>query len=200
MAAYLTMGSTNTTAFNKDKMKHVILYFLEHINNIHLGRTKLMKLLYYVDFDNFEKYGAAVSGARYRKLPLGPVPDEAEDVIEEMERTGEVEQVKSVSFVNGKPTKYVQNRLISKSAKFNPSLFTGAELEVIERVAKVWEDATATEMKDASHKEAPWAATEDGKVIDYEMAQYRSPLGEEDDVEEILKNTPSFTKFVSSLK
>lgn len=159
-----------------------------------------MKLLYYVDFDNFEKYGSPVTGANYRKLPLGPVPDEAEAVIEEMEKFGEVEQIKAVSFVNGKPTKYVQNRLISKNAKFNPAIFTGAEMEVIERVAKVWEDATATEMKDASHKEAPWAATEDGKRIDYEMAQYRSPLGEDDEVEDLLKNNPSFTKFVSSLK
>jgi uncharacterized phage-associated protein len=194
------MGNAKTINFNKDKMKHVILYFLEHMNNFYLGRTKLMKLLYYVDFDNFEKYGSSVTGANYRKLPLGPVPDEAESVIEEMETSGEVEQVKAVSFVNGKPTKYVQNRLISKSAKFNPAIFSGAEMEVIERVAKVWEDATATEMKDASHKEAPWAATEDGKTIDYEMAQYRSPLGDDDEVEDALKNSQSFTKFVSSLK
>ena len=194
------MGTKNKTHFQKDKMKHVILYFLEHINNFHLGRTKLMKLLYYVDFDNFEKYGSSVTGAKYRKLPLGPVPDEADDVIEEMEANGEVEQIKAVSVVNGKPTRYVQNRLISKTSKFDPSFFSGAEMEVIQRVAKVWEHATATEMKNASHKEAPWAASEDGQMIDYEMAQYRSPLGEEDGVETILKKTPSFAKFVSSLK
>src|SRR5580692_4881398 len=150
------MGSKNTTKFHKDKMKHVILYFLEHINNFHLGKTKLMKLLYYVDFDHFEKYGSPVTGAKYRKLPLGPVPDEAEEVLSEMERNGEVEQVKVRPVVNGKPTKYVQHRLISLGAKFNPSFFSGAEMEIIERVAKVWEDATGTEMKEASHKEAPW--------------------------------------------
>ena len=194
------MAATSKIHFQKDKMKHVILYFLEHINNFHLGRTKLMKLLYYVDFDSFEKYGAPVTGAKYRKLPLGPVPDEAEEVISEMEARDEVEQIKAVSYVGGKPTQYVQNRLISKNAKFNPSLFTGAEMEVIERVAKVWEDATATAMKEASHKEAPWAGTEDGKTIDYEMAQYRSPLGEEDHVEEILNKTPAFAKFVTSLE
>ena len=194
------MSAANKTRFQKDKMKHVILYFLEHINNFHLGRTKLMKLLYYVDFDHFEKYGAPVTGAKYRKFPLGPVPDEADDVIAEMEAKGEVEQIKAVSVIRGKPAKYVQNRLISKSAKFNPSLFTGAEMEVIERVAKVWEDATATAMTEASHKEAPWAGTEDGKMIDYEMAQYRSPLGDEDNVEEILGKTAAFTKFVASLE
>src|ERR1700722_5632000 len=191
--------STTTTAFNKDKMRHVILYFLEHINNFHLGRTKLMKLLYYVDFDNFEKHGHFVTGAKYRKLPHGPVPDEAEDLIKEMERKGEVEQIKTPAVRNKKFT-YVQHRLISLNAKFDASIFSGAELESIERVAKCWADSTGKAMEEASHKEAPWAATEEGKLIDYEMAHYRSPLEEDDSVDGLLKNTPSFSKFVSSLK
>jgi uncharacterized phage-associated protein len=194
------MRKASNITLNQGKMKHVILYFLEHINNFHLGRTKLMKLLYYVDFDHYEKYGASVTGAKYRKLPHGPVPVEAETVIKEMERNQEVEQINTTATVKGKPTKYKQQRLISLNAKFNPSLFSGAEMEIIERVAKVWEDATASEMKEASHREAPWAATEEGKIIDYEMAQYRSPLTDDDHVDKLLANTPAFSKFVSSLK
>jgi uncharacterized phage-associated protein len=193
------MGGENTIQFDKNKMKHVILFFLERINNFHLGRTKLMKLLYYVDFDNFEKHGKPVTGAKYRKLPLGPVPEEAEDLIKEMEQNGEVEQVKA-EVVRKNKVEYKQHRLISKNAKFDPGVFSGSELETIERVAKCWGDATANEMKEASHKETPWAATEDRKVIEYEMAEYRSPLVEDDEVGSLLKNNPAFGKFVSSLK
>jgi hypothetical protein len=64
-------------AYSADKMQQVILFFLERINNVHLGRTKLMKLLYYVDFDHYERHGRTVTGAAYRKLPHGPVPQEA---------------------------------------------------------------------------------------------------------------------------
>jgi len=194
------MGDSKTTAFHKDKMKHVVLYFLEHINNFHLGRTKLMKLLYYVDFDNFEKFGAPVTGAKYRKLPHGPVPDHADEVIEEMINSQDVEAIETIIFQNGKPTKYKQNRLMCVKAKFDPSLFNGAEMETLEYVAKVWEDATATEMKEASHSEAPWAATEQGKAIDYEMAHYRRPVGDCDEIDAALAGSELFSKLVSSLR
>ncbi len=59
------------TAYSSKKMEQAILFFLEHINNVHLGRTKLMKLLYYVDFDHYEKYGRSITGAEYHKLPHG---------------------------------------------------------------------------------------------------------------------------------
>lgn len=59
------------TAFRKDKMEQAILYFCERINNVHLGKTKLMKLLYYLDFDHMEEYGTPVTGGTYKKLPHG---------------------------------------------------------------------------------------------------------------------------------
>ena len=56
-------------ACSADKQQQVILFFLERINNVHFGRTKSRKLLYYVNFDHFEMHGRPVSGATYRKLP-----------------------------------------------------------------------------------------------------------------------------------
>src|SRR2546426_12712220 len=83
-----------TMAFSGDKMRQVILYFLEHINNVHLGRTKLMKLLYFVDFDHYEKHGQSVTGAIYRKLPHGPYPNDAEKLIKRMKEGGLVREIK----------------------------------------------------------------------------------------------------------
>src|SRR4029077_11187228 len=75
---------TGNTNYSEEKLQQVILYFLEHINNVHLGRTKLMKLLYFVDFDHYEAHGQSVTGATYRKLPHGPYPDKVEKLIEKM--------------------------------------------------------------------------------------------------------------------
>jgi hypothetical protein len=47
--------------YSEEKLQQVILYFLEHINNVHLGRTKLMKLLYFVDFARSKKFAAYVA-------------------------------------------------------------------------------------------------------------------------------------------
>src|SRR5690349_3658091 len=78
----------STTSYSEEKLQQAILYFLEHINNVHLGRTKLMKLLYFVDFDHYEAHGQSVTGAIYRKLPHGPYPDKVEKLIAKMEKAG----------------------------------------------------------------------------------------------------------------
>ena len=75
--------------------------------------------------------------------------------------------------------KYAQHRLITLTAKFNADAFTGAEMQTLEKVATDWADATAAQIEAATHAEAPWASTQDGKEIDYELAEYRTPIGAE---------------------
>ena len=53
---------------------------------------------------------------------------------------------------------------------------SSSELQTLERVAADWSDASAAQIEAATHSEAPWASTEDGKVIDYELAEYRRPI------------------------
>lgn len=181
-----------TTNNTEAKLQQVILYFLEHINNVHLGRTKLMKLLYFVDFNHYEAHGQAVTGATYRKLPHGPYPDKVEKLIGKMEKDGLVREVKT----NHKG--YTQHRLITLAGKFNPALFTGTELQTLERVAADWADATAAQIEAATHREAPWAGTEEGKTIDYAMAEYRHAIGFEP-LDESLAHSKKFADLVAAL-
>jgi uncharacterized phage-associated protein len=179
-------------ATTTDKLEQVILYFLEHINNVHLGRTKLMKLLYFVDFDHYEAHGQPVTGAVYRKLPHGPYPDKIEKLIAKMEKAGKVRDVKTVR------QGYTQHRLITLTGKFNPARFTGTELQTLERVAADWADATAAQIEAATHREAPWAGTQDGKTIDYAMAEYRHAIGCEP-LDESLARSKMFSEYVAAL-
>ena len=50
-----------------------------------------------------------------------------------------------------------------------------------------------------SHAEAPWSATKDGKVIDYELAHYRHPLGAEP-LDQALAKSSKFAKYVAALR
>src|SRR5665811_2454349 len=55
--------------------KNVLLYILERCaGKPNVGETVLYKLLYFSDFNYYELYEEHLSGARYRKLPYGPVP------------------------------------------------------------------------------------------------------------------------------
>ena len=184
--------SLYTKNYSEEKLQQVILYFLERINNVHLGRTKLMKRLYFVDFDHYEAHGHAITGATYRKLPHGPYPDKIEKLIAKMENAGLVRTVK----VDRKG--YAQHRLITVKGKFDPAKFTGAELQTLERVAADWANATAGDIEAATHREAPWAGTQDGKTIDYEMAEYRRALGFEP-LDGSLSRSKSFADYVASL-
>jgi len=184
--------STNHINYSEEKLQQVIVYFLERINNVHLGRTKLMKLLYFVDFDHQEAYGHSVTGATYRKLPHGPYPDKIEKLIKKMEKEGLVREVK----VEHKG--FTQTRLLTLGAKFNPAKFSGAELQTLERVAAAWADATAAQIEAATHREAPWAGTADGKTIDYEMAEYRRAIGFEP-LDDSLARSRKFADYVAAL-
>jgi uncharacterized phage-associated protein len=184
--------SATTSHHSEEKLQQVILYFLEHINNVHLGRTKLMKLLYFVDFNHYEAYGQSVTGAVYRKLPHGPYPDKIEKIIKKMEMTGLAREVKVAH------KGFSQTRLLTLGAKFNPAKFSGAELQTLERVAADWADATAAQIEAATHREAPWAGTADGKTIDYEMAEYRRAIGFEP-LDGLLARSKKLADYVASL-
>ena len=56
------------------KLKAVIIYFAENTNPQYLGKVKLMKLLYFLDFQHVKRHGAPVLGDQYYHLPMGPVP------------------------------------------------------------------------------------------------------------------------------
>jgi uncharacterized phage-associated protein len=183
--------SVPASNYSEEKLQQVVLYFLEHINNVHLGRTKLMKLLYFVDFNHYEAYGQSVTGATYRKLPHGPYPDKIEKVIARMEKTGSVREVKVTKG-------FTQRRLITLTGKFDPAKFSGTELQALERVAADWADATAAEIEAATHREAPWAGTKTGKRIDYEMAEYRHAIGFEP-LDDSLSSSKRFADYVAAL-
>ncbi len=165
---------------DRGKLEQAILFFLHHASNIHLGRTKLMKLLYYADFDHFEQFGEPITGARYYKLPHGPVPTEADAIIGEMERDG---RIVCGSVDRGE---YVQHRC-EAAEEVDVSAFSETERDVLALVANRWFAATAKEISDASHDEAPWLGVKPAELIPYYLAHYRNRFGEMDlDEDELL--------------
>ena len=95
---------------NQKKYKNAVLFFAKKIQNGTLGKLKMMKLLYFLDFDL--------------------------------------------------------------------NVFEKEELLMLQEIASKWEKFTGTEMKNASHGEAPWIATKPDNVIDYNLALYRNKYGE----------------------
>ena len=100
-----------------DKFKQVLLYILSKVGGKpNIGQTVLYKLLYFIDFDYYEKFENQLIGARYMKNTPGPTPVMFAKIINELEEEGKVEAIKS-KFYKYEQTKYLVNRVHSLSLK-----------------------------------------------------------------------------------
>jgi len=157
---------------NEKKYKNAILFFAGKIQNGTLGKLKMMKLLYYLDFDFFEKYGKSVTGDQYLRFENGPVPRMAEKLLKEMSG-------KDIKITHRKIKEGLNSQQHIEPLKdFDLDVFTKEELLMLEEIASKWEKFTGSEMKAATHGEAPWISTKPDDVIDYNLAYYRNKYGE----------------------
>ena len=65
----------NVPQKNLEKFKEVLLYILNKVGSKpNIGETVIYKLLYFIDFDFYEKYEEQLIGATYIKNRYGPTP------------------------------------------------------------------------------------------------------------------------------
>ncbi|MDP3735671.1 MAG: DUF4065 domain-containing protein [bacterium] len=151
------------------KFKEVLLYILKKVGSKpNVGMTVLYKLLYFIDFDFYEKFEEQLIGATYTRNHFGPTPVEFKKIVESMEKKGELETVKSKYFQH-EQTKYLPRR------DADISVLNAQEIKHIDEVLSRLSDKTATELSDYSHKDVPWLGTEEGQIIKYESVFYRTP-------------------------
>ncbi len=170
----------NVPQKNLQKFKEVLLYILNRVGSRpNVGETVIYKLLYFIDFDYYERYEEQLIGASYIKNHYGPTPVEFKQIVDGMIRDGEITKVKD-SYFQYPQTKYLALRyedLTSLSAK---------EIKLIDNVLSRLARKNASEIRDYSHKDIPWLTTEQGKVIEYESVFYRTaPYSTRDYTDEV---------------
>lgn len=149
------------------KFKNVLLYILERCaGKPNVGETVLFKLLYFSDFNYYELYEEHLTGAKYRKLPFGPVPQKLDSIIEQMMKSGTIQRIKTEYFDK------IQTRYIPLM-KADLTEMKASEKEVIDKVIEQFSDWSATSISNYSHKDMPWLASKEGSDINYELAFYR---------------------------
>ncbi|KKQ79519.1 MAG: hypothetical protein UT02_C0033G0004 [Parcubacteria group bacterium GW2011_GWC2_38_7] len=151
-----------------EKFKEVLLYILERIGaRSNIGEAVVCKLMYFIDFDYYEKFEEQLIGAEYIKNHFGPTPVVFLKIIAQMEQEGDLTSVTKKYFQHDQK-KYLPRR----SADL--SIFSAQEKELIDWEIERFKDFNATKMRDYSHKDVPWIGTEELKVIDYESVFSRT--------------------------
>jgi uncharacterized phage-associated protein len=174
-------GKSMLIDHNREKLINAIIYFLS--NTRHCGKTKLCKLLYYLDFIHFKETGRSVTGQDYFAWQFGPVPQklyfEFNKPLPDLK-----ESIAIQAFPNpAKPDSNLgfDNSLdkslfeMKAKRKFDDKYFTERELRILEDVAYIFSDARAEDMTESSHlPNTPWDETiktkGEKKKIDYMLS------------------------------
>ena len=144
----------NVPQKNIKKFKEVLLYILNKVGSKpNIGETVLYKILYFIDFDFYEKYEEQLIGATYIKNNYGPTPVEFRKIVEKMIDDGEIIKVESTYFEYPQ-TKYLPVR------KADLAKLKANEIELIDNILHRLSDMNASQISEYSHNDVPWLTTE----------------------------------------
>ncbi len=145
-----------------DKLYQAILFFCAG----GVVKTKLNKLLFYADFKHFKTNALSITGARYARLPYGPVPDHYEYYYAALIQDRGDLAVREVAYSSN----WVCEELVAvKSSDFR--FFSDTEMMVLNAVKKKFESFSAQKISDFSHREKGYVETPDSRFISYEYAR-----------------------------
>ncbi|MEA3273111.1 MAG: DUF4065 domain-containing protein [Patescibacteria group bacterium] len=151
-----------------EKFKEVLLYILERIGaRSNIGEAVVCKLMYFIDFDFYEKFEEQLIGAKYIKNHFGPTPVAFPEIVAQMEQDGDLTCVTKKYFQH-EQKKYLPRR------SANLSNFSAQEKELIDWEIERFKDFNATKMRDYSHKDVPWIGADNLQPINYEAVFSRT--------------------------
>jgi uncharacterized phage-associated protein len=153
------------------KLKVLLLYFGNNTDQRFLGKTKLMKLFYFLDFMHVKKYGAPVTFDTYYNLEHGPIPSAIKSLVDAAE-----DDIDNALLADTIQIKQTPGQEIHRVQALRPltdrdmDLLSDSEQEILEKVVTRFGGVNTKAIERASHDEAPWAKTQELDQISYAMA------------------------------
>lgn len=148
---------------SRSRLRELILFIADQCkDDPKFGATKLNKLLYYSDFIAFREFGEPLTGAKYMRLPNGPVPVHLVPLREQMLESGEIELQTTKHYT------YEQTRIVAlRDAALDG--FSGRDIKLITGIIAELSECNAADVSGMSHGRA-WNAASNKEVIPYEAA------------------------------
>lgn len=153
-----TASETGMRAFDADRLRETVIYLARHVHDLY--RTKLNKVLFYLDFASYRDRSEGFTGLRYARAGFGPVPDQYELVM--------------AALVDGDTLAFREQgegQVVEASREADAGAFTASDISLLDAVCAFANTfATASALSEFSHTEPGWLETEPGGIIDYEYA------------------------------
>ncbi len=158
--------------FNKEKFKNAVLYLAKYGGN-NVGKKKLAKLLYFVDFTLYELREKPLTKIDYVKMYYGLMP-------EPKTFYSELGELKTKGIIDiQSPTRVDPLSKIIPKDDPKMEIFDEREKEWLQKIAKQYRDKNAADLERIMKSEPPYQMVEkDGEVVPYHLAFYRNTFGE----------------------
>jgi len=132
-----------------------------------ITKTKLAKLIYLADFGWYYKNLESLSGAQYRRLPQGPVPNYYFSAIDELFDNGLLDiKVKDSGFLIS---------LTAAGKQTEAKNLKKEEADFVKKVSQKWNGKRTNEIVAFTHEQLPYKICSDGEIIPYELITQQDP-------------------------
>ena len=153
------------------KLDNTILYLVSNVRFNCL--KKIAKLLYFIDFTNYEAKSKSLTGLKYQKYTYGPMPLSYYSLLRDMEKRGIIE-LKKEKHAGG------ESKNIIPKKRPNLRIFSKDERNLLTSFAEKYKNTTAGELERIAKEEPPYIMVEYKDEIPYYLAFYRNTFGEMD--------------------
>ncbi len=153
------------------KLKAILLYFGNNTATKFLGKVKLMKLFYFLDFMHLKTYGRPITFDAYVNMEHGPIPSNIKNLVDTS--TDDIDHsVLSDTITCEWPEGTKMCRIIPRRefTEKDSKLFSESELDILQKVCQRFGDKNTQYIEEASHAEAPWKETKFLEQIPYTLA------------------------------
>lgn len=159
-------------AFDYEKFAAATAFFAKKFPN--LGKTKLLKLLYYSDTSYFQKNVISITGSKYLHYPFGPVPDQYDRLLGQMEKDGIIKQ----NSIYMEQFDDFKTCIVPQQTSEVEDVLSSKEKAWLQKVGEAFRGFNVKEISEYSHGEEGYVDTKLNDVISYSYARNLRPLPE----------------------
>ena len=166
--AILPDKPSNNPDLDQKVFENVLLYILNQVGiKPNIGKTVLYKLLYFSDFNHYEKHRSSITWSNYIRLPMWPALYNFDMLVHDMVKEDKI-LVTDQHYMWYYQKKYFPNKIV----KWDDLSATARA--IIDEVLADYSDMGASEISDFSHWDIPRQQTKDMEIIDYTLARQRT--------------------------
>lgn len=153
------------------KKEEVYLYVIKNSReNVNFGTTLFNKILYFSDFDSYERSGQSITGDTYIRKEHGPTAQSFTEMIKDLKSKRLIKDFRVERSKGHIQTRY----LLLNDIAF--SQLNKEETNELDRNINRLGGMKAAQVSEYSHQDMPYKATKEGEPIDYDLVHYRNPV------------------------